>query len=171
MPGIKRRASSFDTERIDHLYVEQHIENARFFLHYGEMTDATNLIRITAETKPTEIYDLAAQSHLQVSFETPLYNVQADAVGTLRILEAIRILELEKAVRFYQASTFELYGKVQETPHKETPPFYPRSPFAAAADVRRLCACHRRNPHGTGVHRVGLRAGRHPHRLERQRSR
>ncbi|MFM9939097.1 MAG: GDP-mannose 4,6-dehydratase [Hyphomicrobiaceae bacterium] len=130
--GIKRRASQFNTDRIDHLYVDPHIETARFFLHYGDMTDSTNLIRIVAETKPDEIYNLAAQSHVQVSFDTPEYTAQADAVGTLRILEALRILGMEKSVRFYQASTSELYGKVQETPQKETTPFYPRSPYAAA---------------------------------------
>jgi GDPmannose 4,6-dehydratase len=130
--GIKRRASQFNTDRIDHLYVDPHVESARFFLHYGDMTDSTNLIRIVAETKPDEIYNLAAQSHVQVSFDTPEYTAQADAVGTLRILEALRVLGVEKTVRFYQASTSELYGKVQETPQKETTPFYPRSPYAAA---------------------------------------
>ena len=130
--GLKRRASSFNTDRIDHLYVDPHIAGARFFMHYGDMTDSTNLIRVVAETKPTEIYNLAAQSHVAVSFETPEYTAQADGVGTLRLLEAIRILGTEKTVRFYQASTSELYGKVQETPQSETTPFYPRSPYAAA---------------------------------------
>ena len=130
--GLKRRASSFNTDRVDHLYVDPHVADARFFLHYGDMTDSTNLIRIIAETKPTEIYNLAAQSHVQVSFETPEYTAQADGIGTLRLLEAIRILGLEKSVRFYQASTSELYGRVQETPQRETTPFYPRSPYAAA---------------------------------------
>jgi GDPmannose 4,6-dehydratase len=130
--GIKRRASSFNTDRVDHLYVDPHETGARFFLHYGDMTDATNLIRIIAETKPDEIYNLAAQSHVAVSFETPEYTAQADAIGTLRLLEALRILGLEKTVRFYQASTSELYGKVRETPQSETTPFYPRSPYAAA---------------------------------------
>ena len=130
--GIKRRASSFNTNRVDHLYVDPHVDSARFFLHYGDMTDSTNLIRIVAETKPTEIYNLAAQSHVQVSFETPEYTAQADGIGTLRLLEALRILGVEKSVRFYQASTSELYGKVHETPQKETTPFYPRSPYAAA---------------------------------------
>ena len=130
--GIKRRASSFNTDRVDHLYVDPHEAGARFFLHYGDMTDATNLIRIIAETKPDEIYNLAAQSHVAVSFETPEYTAQADAIGTLRLLEALRILGVEKTVRFYQASTSELYGKVRETPQSETTPFYPRSPYAAA---------------------------------------
>ena len=130
--GLKRRASSFNTDRVDHLYVDPHVADARFFLHYGDMTDSTNLIRIIAETKPDEIYNLAAQSHVAVSFETPEYTAQADGIGTLRLLEAIRILGVEKSVRFYQASTSELYGKAQETPQRETTPFYPRSPYAAA---------------------------------------
>lgn len=130
--GIKRRASQFNTDRIDHLYRDRHESDVRFFLHYGDMTDSTNLIRIIQEVQPDEIYNLAAQSHVQVSFETPEYTANADAIGTLRILEAIRILGLEKKTRFYQASTSELYGKVQETPQKETTPFYPRSPYAAA---------------------------------------
>ena len=130
--GIKRRSSSFNTGRIDHLYVDPHDEDVRFFMHYGDMTDATNLIRLVQETQPDEIYNLAAQSHVQVSFETPEYTANTDAVGTLRILEAIRILGLENKVRFYQASTSELYGKVQEVPQRETTPFYPRSPYAAA---------------------------------------
>jgi GDPmannose 4,6-dehydratase len=130
--GIKRRSSSFNTGRVDHLYVDPHETAARFFMHYGDLTDATNLIRIVQETKPSEIYNLAAQSHVQVSFETPEYTANADGLGTLRLLEAIRILGLEKSVRFYQASTSELYGKVQEVPQRETTPFYPRSPYGAA---------------------------------------
>lgn len=130
--GIKRRASSFNTQRVDHLYVDPHEGHPKFFMHYGDMTDATNLIRIIQETKPVEIYNLAAQSHVQVSFETPEYTANSDALGTLRILEALRILKMAKKVRFYQASTSELYGKVQEIPQKETTPFYPRSPYAAA---------------------------------------
>ena len=130
--GVKRRSSSFNTERVDHLYHDLHEGNVRFFLHYGDMTDATNLIRIVQDVRPTEIYNLAAQSHVQVSFETPEYTANADALGTLRLLEAIRILRMEKQVRFYQASTSELYGKVHEVPQRETTPFYPRSPYAAA---------------------------------------
>lgn len=130
--GIKRRSSLFNTDRIDHLYQDRHEEKVRFFLHYGDMIDSTNLIRIIQQTQPDEIYNLAAQSHVQVSFDTPEYTANADAVGTLRILEAIRLLGLEKKTRFYQASTSELYGLVQETPQKETTPFYPRSPYAAA---------------------------------------
>ena len=130
--GIKRRSSSFNTERIDHLYKDPHERNVNFFMHYGDLTDSTNLIRIVQETRPDEIYNLAAQSHVQVSFETPEYTANSDAVGTLRLLEAIRILGLEKRTKFYQASTSELYGKVQEIPQKETTPFYPRSPYAAA---------------------------------------
>lgn len=130
--GVKRRSSSFNTGRIDHLYQDPHEQNVRLTLHYGDMTDATNLIRIVQETQPDEIYNLAAQSHVQVSFETAEYTANADAIGTLRLLEAIRILGLEKKSRFYQASTSELYGKVQEIPQRETTPFYPRSPYAAA---------------------------------------
>ena len=130
--GIKRRSSSLNTGRVDHLYVDPHKAGVRFFLHYGDLTDATNLIRVLQETKPTEIYNLAAQSHVQVSFETSEYTANADALGTLRLLEGIRILGMEKAVRFYQASTSELYGKVQEVPQTERTPFYPRSPYAAA---------------------------------------
>ena len=129
--GLKRRSSSFNTGRIDHLYRDRH-EHPRFLLHYGDLTDATNLIRVMEEVQPDEIYNLAAQSHVQVSFETPEYTANADAIGTLRLLEAIRILRLGDKVRFYQASTSELYGKVQETPQRETTPFYPRSPYAAA---------------------------------------
>ena len=130
--GIKRRASSFNTHRIDHIYEDPHDIGARFFLHYGDLTDSTNLIRIVQEVQPDEIYNLAAQSHVQVSFETPEYTANTDALGTLRLLEAIRILGLQDTARFYQASTSELYGKVQETPQKETTPFYPRSPYAVA---------------------------------------
>jgi GDPmannose 4,6-dehydratase len=130
--GIKRRSSSFNTSRVDHLYQDRHGAGVRFFLHYGDMTDSTNLIRIIQEVQPTEIYNLAAQSHVRVSFETPEYTANADALGTLRLLEAIRILHLEDKVRFYQASTSELYGMAQEVPQRETTPFYPRSPYAAA---------------------------------------
>ncbi|HEX4411000.1 MAG TPA: GDP-mannose 4,6-dehydratase [Xanthobacteraceae bacterium] len=130
--GIKRRSSSFNSERIDHLYEDPHGSGVHFFLHYGDMTDSTNLIRIIQEVQPTEIYNLAAQSHVRVSFETPEYTANADALGTLRLLEAIRILRMENRVRFYQASTSELYGMVQEIPQRETTPFYPRSPYAAA---------------------------------------
>ncbi|MFA5824690.1 MAG: GDP-mannose 4,6-dehydratase [Gallionellaceae bacterium] len=130
--GIKRRASLFNTDRIDHLYQDPHVDNAKFKLHYGDLTDSTNLIRIIQQVQPDEIYNLAAMSHVAVSFETPEYTANADGIGTLRILEAIRILGLEKKTRFYQASTSELYGLVQETPQKETTPFYPRSPYAVA---------------------------------------
>ncbi|MEW6540789.1 MAG: GDP-mannose 4,6-dehydratase [Bacillota bacterium] len=130
--GIKRRSSLFNTDRIDHLYQDPHELNVRFKLHYGDLTDSTNLIRIIQETQPDEIYNLAAQSHVKVSFEAPEYTANADAMGALRILEAIRILGLEKKTKFYQASTSELYGKVQEVPQKETTPFYPRSPYGAA---------------------------------------
>ena len=130
--GIKRRSSSFNTGRIDHLYQDRHDPEVRFFLHYGDLTDATNLIRILAEAKPDEIYNLGAQSHVAVSFETPEYTANSDAIGTLRLLEAIRILGMDKTTRFYQASTSELYGKVQAVPQDETTPFYPRSPYAAA---------------------------------------
>jgi GDPmannose 4,6-dehydratase len=130
--GVKRRSSSFNTARVDSIYVDPHESGTRFFMHYGDLTDATNLIRLVQETKPDEIYNLAAQSHVQVSFETPEYTANSDALGTLRLLEAIRILGFEKTTRFYQASTSELYGKVQEVPQRETTPFYPRSPYAAA---------------------------------------
>jgi GDPmannose 4,6-dehydratase len=130
--GIKRRASSFNTARIDHLYRDPHDEDAAFFLHYGDLTDATNLIRIIQEVQPDEIYNLAAQSHVQVSFETAEYTANTDALGTLRLLEAIRILGLEQKTKFYQASTSELYGKVQQVPQTETTPFYPRSPYGVA---------------------------------------
>lgn len=130
--GIKRRASSFNTSRINHLYQDPHEKNVRLKLHYGDMTDATNLIRIVQEVQPDEIYNLAAQSHVQVSFETAEYTANVDSLGTLRLLEAIRILKLEKSCRFYQASTSELFGKVEETPQNETTPFYPRSPYGVA---------------------------------------
>jgi GDPmannose 4,6-dehydratase len=130
--GIKRRASSFNTDRIDHLYRDPHDPDQRFVLHYGDLTDATNLIRIIQQVQPDEIYNLAAQSHVSVSFETAEYTANSDALGTLRLLEAIRILGLEKKTRFYQASTSEMFGKVQEVPQKETTPFYPRSPYGAA---------------------------------------
>jgi GDPmannose 4,6-dehydratase len=130
--GIKRRASSFNTDRIDHLYQDPHEKNLRLVLHYGDLTDATNLIRIVQQVQPDEIYNLAAQSHVGVSFETPEYTANSDALGTLRLLEAIRILGLEKRTRFYQASTSEMFGKVQEVPQRETTPFYPRSPYGAA---------------------------------------
>ncbi|QHE78136.1 GDP-mannose 4,6-dehydratase [Hydrogenophaga sp. PBL-H3] len=130
--GIKRRASSFNTARVDHIYQDPHIENAQFKLHYGDLSDTSNLVRIIQETQPDEIYNLGAQSHVAVSFESPEYTADVDGMGTLRMLEAIRILGLEKKTRFYQASTSELYGLVQETPQKETTPFYPRSPYAVA---------------------------------------
>jgi GDPmannose 4,6-dehydratase len=130
--GVKRRASLFNTDRIDHLYQDPHIEHRNFILHYGDLTDSTNLIRIVQEVQPDEIYNLAAMSHVAVSFDTPEYTANADGLGTLRILEALRILGLEKKTRFYQASTSELYGKVQETPQTETTPFYPRSPYGVA---------------------------------------
>jgi GDPmannose 4,6-dehydratase len=130
--GIKRRSSLINTERIDHLYQDPHVEDAGFFLHYGDMTDSTNLIRIIQEVQPDEIFNLAAQSHVKVSFETPEYTANADAIGALRILEAIRLLKLTERTRFYQASTSELYGLVQETPQTEKTPFYPRSPYGVA---------------------------------------
>jgi GDPmannose 4,6-dehydratase len=130
--GIKRRASSFNTQRVDHIYQDPHVDNANFKLHYGDLSDTSNLIRIVQETQPDEIYNLGAQSHVAVSFESPEYTADVDGLGTLRLLEAIRILGLEKKTRFYQASTSELYGLVQETPQKETTPFYPRSPYAVA---------------------------------------
>ena len=132
MHGIKRRASSFNTERIDHIYQDPHVEDSNFILHYGDLTDSTNIIRILQQVKPDEIYNLGAQSHVAVSFETPEYTANSDAIGTLRILEAIRILNMEKKVKFYQASTSELYGQVIETPQTEKTPFYPRSPYAVA---------------------------------------
>ncbi len=130
--GIKRRSSSFNTQRVDEIYQDPHEAGTSFFMHYGDLTDATNIIRLVQETQPDEIYNLAAQSHVQVSFETPEYTANADAIGVLRFLEALRILKLENSVRFYQASTSELYGKVQETPQTETTSFYPRSPYGVA---------------------------------------
>src|SRR3954467_165958 len=130
--GIKRRSSSFNTARVDHLYEDPHAGNVPFLLHYGDMTDSTNLIRLMQQIRPTEIYNLAAQSHVGVSFESPEYTANADAIGVLRLLEAVRILGMEKETRFYQASTSELYGLVQEVPQRETTPFYPRSPYAVA---------------------------------------
>ncbi len=130
--GLKRRSSLFNTDRIDHLYQDKHENNVNFILHYGDLTDSTNLIRLVSDIQPDEIYNLAAQSHVKVSFETPEYTANADAIGTLRLLEAIRILKLEKKTKFYQASTSELYGLVQEIPQKETTPFYPRSPYGVA---------------------------------------
>src|SRR3954465_15671470 len=130
--GIRRRSSSFNTGRVEHMYQDPHEKDLRFVMHYGDMTDATNLIRIVQETQPHEIYNLAAQSHVHVSFEAAEYTANSDALGTLRLLEAIRILGMEKSARFYQASTSELYGKVQEVPQRETTPFYPRSPYGAA---------------------------------------
>ena len=130
--GVKRRSSSFNTSRIDHIYKDPHIENSKFILHYGDLTDSTNLIRIIQQVKPNEIYNLGAQSHVAVSFETPEYTANSDALGTLRILEAIRILGLEKHTKFYQASTSELYGLIQESPQNEKTPFYPRSPYGVA---------------------------------------
>lgn len=130
--GIKRRTSLFNTQRVDHIYEDPHVENANFILHYGDLTDASNLIRIMQEVQPDEVYNLGAQSHVAVSFEAPEYTADVDALGTLRLLEAIRFLGLEKKTKFYQASTSELYGKVQETPQRETTPFHPRSPYAVA---------------------------------------
>jgi len=130
--GIKRRASSFNTQRVDHIYQDPHIENSRFHLHYGDLTDTSNLTRILSEVRPDEVYNLGAQSHVAVSFESPEYTADVDAIGTLRLLEAIRFLGLEKTTKFYQASTSELYGEVQETPQKETTPFHPRSPYGVA---------------------------------------
>ena len=130
--GIKRRASSFNTQRIDHIYEDQHIKDNNFILHYGDLSDSTNLIRILKETEPDEVYNLGAQSHVAVSFESPEYTADVDAIGTLRLLEAIRLLGLTKKVKFYQASTSELFGEVQEVPQKESTPFYPRSPYAVA---------------------------------------
>ena len=130
--GIKRRASLFNTQRVDHIYQDPHVKNANFKLHYGDLSDTSNLVRIIQETQPDEIYNLGAQSHVAVSFESPEYTADVVGMGTLRLLEAIRILGLEKKTRYYQASTSELYGLVQEIPQKETTPFYPRSPYAAA---------------------------------------
>jgi GDPmannose 4,6-dehydratase len=146
--GIKRRSSLFNTQRVDHLYQDPHEENVRFVLHYGDLTDATNLIRIVQEIQPDEIYNLGAQSHVKVSFESPEYTADADALGTLRLLEAIRMLGLEKKTRFYQASTSELYGKVREIPQTETTPFYPRSPYACAKLYAYWCTINYREAYG-----------------------
>ncbi|MCU0600703.1 MAG: GDP-mannose 4,6-dehydratase [Desulfobacterales bacterium] len=146
--GIKRRSSIFNTQRVDHLYQDPHEQNRRFVLHYGDLTDATNLVRIVQEVQPDEIYNLAAQSHVHVSFETPEYTANADALGTLRLLEAIRILGMEKRVRFYQASSSELYGKVQEIPQTEKTPFYPRSPYACAKLYSFWCTVNYREAYG-----------------------
>ncbi len=146
--GIKRRSSLFNTQRVDHLYQDPHEEKLRFVLHYGDLTDASNLIRIIQEVQPDEIYNLAAQSHVKVSFEAPEYTANADALGTLRILEAIRMLGLEKKTRFYQASTSELYGKVQEVPQTETTPFYPRSPYGCAKLYAYWCTVNYREAYG-----------------------
>ncbi len=146
--GVKRRSSSFNTARIDHLYQDPHEGDTNFYLHHGDLTDATNLVRLIQETQPAEIYNLAAQSHVQVSFETPEYTANADALGTLRLLEALRILNLQDRTRFYQASTSELYGKVVETPQSETTPFYPRSPYAAAKVYAYWIAVNYREAYG-----------------------
>src|SRR6201990_78335 len=146
--GVKRRSSSFNTERVDHLYRDPHLPGGHFFMHYGDLTDATNLIRILQDVQPDELYNLAAQSHVQVSFETPEYTANSDGIGVLRILEAIRILNLEKKTRFYQASTSELYGKVQETPQTERTPFYPRSPYAVAKLYAYWITVHYREAYG-----------------------
>jgi GDPmannose 4,6-dehydratase len=146
--GVKRRASSFNTDRIDHLYQDPHEKDVHLKLHYGDLTDSTNLIRIIQEVQPDEIYNLAAQSHVAVSFETPEYTANADAVGTLRVLEAIRILGLERKARFYQASTSEMFGKVRETPQSETTPFYPRSPYGAAKVYAYWITVNYREAHG-----------------------
>ncbi len=146
--GLKRRSSSFNTGRIDHLYQDPHVSDRHFVLHYGDLTDSTNLIRIVQQVQPDEIYNLAAQSHVAVSFETPEYTANADALGTLRLLEAIRILKLEQKTRFYQASTSEMYGKVQEIPQSETTPFYPRSPYGAAKVYAYWIAVNYREAYG-----------------------
>ncbi len=146
--GIKRRASSFNTDRVDHLYKDPHERDVRLYLHYGDLTDATNLIRIIQQVQPDEIYNLAAQSHVAVSFETPEYTANADALGTLRILEAVRILGLQRQTRFYQASTSEMFGKVQEVPQRETTPFYPRSPYGVAKVYGHWITVNYREAHG-----------------------
>jgi GDPmannose 4,6-dehydratase len=146
--GIKRRASSFNTDRIDHLYQDPHVDGRRLLLHYGDLTDSTNLIRILQQVQPDEIYNLGAQSHVQVSFDTPEYTANSDAIGTLRLLEAIRILGLQDRTRFYQASTSEMYGKVQETPQRETTPFYPRSPYGVAKLYAYWISVNYREAHG-----------------------
>ena len=145
---LRRRSSLFNTQRVDHLYQDPHEEDVRFVLHYGDLTDATNLIRIVQEVQPDEIYNLGAQSHVKVSFESPEYTADADALGTLRLLEAIRMLGLEKKTRFYQASTSELYGKVREIPQTETTPFYPRSPYACAKLYAYWCTVNYREAYG-----------------------
>ena len=149
--GVKRRSSLFNTDRIDHLYQDQHEKHINFKLHHGDLTDSTNLIRIVQEVQPDEIYNLAAMSHVKVSFDTPEYTANADGIGTLRILEAIRILGLEKKTRFYQASTSELYGLVQEIPQKETTPFYPRSPYGVAKLLMQLLKINQRLPCGISI--------------------
>jgi GDPmannose 4,6-dehydratase len=146
--GIKRRASSLNTDRVDHIYTDQHESNVNFFLHYGDLSDTSNLVRIIQQTQPDEIYNLGAMSHVAVSFESPEYTADVDGIGTLRILEAIRILGLEKKTKFYQASTSELYGLVQETPQKETTPFYPRSPYAVAKMYAYWIAVNYREAYG-----------------------
>ncbi|MGJ8655508.1 MAG: GDP-mannose 4,6-dehydratase [Akkermansiaceae bacterium] len=146
--GIKRRASSFNTQRVDHIYQDPHIENSRFHLHYGDLTDSSNLTRILSEVQPDEVYNLGAQSHVAVSFESPEYTADVDAIGTLRLLEAIRFLGLEKKTKFYQASTSELYGEVQEIPQKETTPFHPRSPYAVAKMYAYWIAVNYRESYG-----------------------
>ena len=146
--GIKRRSSLFNTQRVDHLYQDPHEKDVRFVLHYGDLTDATNLIRIVQEVQPDEIYNLGAQSHVKVSFESPEYTADTDGLGTLRLLEAIRMLGLEKKTRFYQASTSELYGKVREIPQTETTPFYPRSPYACAKLYAYWCTINYREAYG-----------------------
>jgi GDPmannose 4,6-dehydratase len=146
--GIKRRASSFNTDRIDHLYQDPHVDQRRLLLHYGDLTDSTNLIRILQQVQPDELYNLGAQSHVQVSFDTPEYTANSDAIGTLRLLEAVRILGLQKKTRFYQASTSEMYGKVQETPQRESTPFYPRSPYGVAKLYAYWIAVNYREAHG-----------------------
>ena len=146
--GIKRRASSFNTERVDHIFQDPHVQNARFKLHYGDLTDSSNLIRIMKEVEPDEVYNLGAQSHVAVSFEAPEYTADVDAIGTLRLLEAIRFLGLEKKTKFYQASTSELYGEVQEIPQKETTPFHPRSPYAVAKMYAYWIAVNYRESYG-----------------------
>lgn len=146
--GIKRRSSSFNTERVDHIYQDPHEQNPRFFLHYGDLTDTSNLVRLMSEIEPDEVYNLGAQSHVAVSFESPEYTADVDAIGTLRLLEAIRFLKLEKKTRFYQASTSELYGLVQEIPQKETTPFHPRSPYAVAKMYAYWIAVNYREAYG-----------------------
>ena len=146
--GIKRRSSLFNTQRIDHIYQDPHVENSRFELHYGDLSDTSNLTRILRDIEPDEVYNLGAQSHVAVSFESPEYTADVDGVGTLRVLEAIRFLELEKKTKFYQASTSELYGLVQETPQKETTPFYPRSPYAVAKLYSYWICVHYREAYG-----------------------